>query len=68
MFTVSICCAVGSTHKSSTAEEDHKNDEGFKPVMLHNSVAGLAEVPPFLAFSLGDVHCQTWPARHTVCG
>ncbi len=36
--------------------------------MLHNSEAGPAEVPPFLASTLADVHCQTWPARHAVSG
>lgn len=36
--------------------------------MLHNCEASPADVPPSLAFTLSDVHSQTWPAPHTVCG
>lgn len=61
-----ICCTGDNTHQSSTAEENHKDDEGFKPVMLHNSEASSTQVPPFLAFALGDVDSETWPAPHTV--
>ena len=58
--------APRTTHQGSTAEQDHKNDEGLKPVMLHDSEAGLAEVPPLLSFTLADVHIQTRPVRHAV--
>lgn len=54
------------THQSSTAEQDHKNDEGFKPVVLHDDKAGLAKGPPSLAFGLGYVDSQTRPSLHTV--
>lgn len=54
------------THQGSAAEEDHKNDEGLKPVVLYDSEAGPAEVPPLLSFTLADVHIQTRPALHTI--
>lgn len=58
--------ASRAAYQSSAAEENHKNDECLKPVMLHNPEAGLAEVPPLLSFTLGDVHVQTRPPLHTV--
>lgn len=58
--------ALRTTHQGSAAEEDHKNDEGLKPVVLYNDEAGLAEVPPRSSFTLGDVHIQTRPVLHAV--
>ena len=57
-----------ATNQSPAAEQDHEDDEGFKPVVLHNSEASPAEVPPLLASTLGDVHSQKWPATHTFWG
>lgn len=54
------------THQSSTAQENHEDDEGFKPVVLHNSETSSTQVPPFLAFALGNVYSQTRPAPHAV--
>lgn len=31
-----------TTHQCTAAEEDHENDEAFKPVVLHYPVAGLS--------------------------
>jgi len=63
-----ICCSDDCPHQSSTAEKDHKDDEGFKPVMLYYSEARLTEIPPFLAFAFSDVYSQTWPVLHTFWG
>lgn len=35
--------------QSSGAEEDHEDDEGLKPAVLHDLVAGLPGPPPHLA-------------------
>lgn len=33
-------------YQSSAAQEDHEDDEGLKPAMFHNLVAGLPQYPP----------------------
>lgn len=42
-------------YQSSTAEQDHENDEGLKPAVFHNLVAGLSQSPPGLAETLADI-------------
>lgn len=37
------------SHQGSTAEENHENDEGLKPIVLHNEEAGFPQDPPRLA-------------------
>lgn len=36
------------TYQGSAAEQDHKNDEGFEPVVLHYDETSLPERPPAL--------------------
>lgn len=52
------------THQSSAAQQDHEDDEGLEPVMLHDGEAGLAKVPPPPAISLIHVYGQTRPSLH----
>lgn len=33
-------------HQGAAAEEDHEDDEGLKPVVFHDQVAGLSQEPP----------------------
>lgn len=35
-----------ASYQGSTTEEDHEDDEGLKPAVLHNLVAGLPKPPP----------------------
>lgn len=55
------------THQGSTTQQNHEDDECFKPVVLHNEVAGLAEVPPVLTPALGDGHVTALVAGNTSC-
>lgn len=47
--TVRVC-----SYQGSTAEQDHKDDEGFKPVVFNNQVAGLPEEPPVFPPAMSD--------------
>lgn len=53
------------TYQRSTAEEDHEDDEGLKPVVLHDAEAGFADVPPNLPSVAGDVHIEAGKPLHT---
>lgn len=43
------------THQGATAEQNHEDDEGLKPVVLHDEEAGFPQDPPRLAQPLFDV-------------
>lgn len=45
IMTLSSCF----THQSSTTEENHKDNESLKPVVLNNLEAGFSKVPPLLS-------------------
>lgn len=47
------------TYQRPAAEEDHEDDEGLKPVVLHDEEAGFPDVPPDLPSVTGDVHVET---------
>lgn len=34
------------TYQSTTAEQDHENNEAFKPTVLNDPVAGFPDIPP----------------------
>lgn len=44
------------THQSATAEQDHEDDEGLKPAVLHDLVAGLPQPPPGLTQTTAGVN------------
>ena len=52
------------SHQGSTAEQDHEDDEGLEPVVLHDQVAGLPQEPPGLAPPVGDGHVTALVLRH----
>lgn len=58
----------GSAYQGSTAEQDHEDDEGLKPVVLNDLEAGPAQGPPHLPSALGDVHVEAGKALHTGWG
>lgn len=47
-------CVCARSYQGSTAEKDHKDDEGFKPVVFNNQVAGLPEEPPVFPPAMSD--------------
>lgn len=60
--------AKGGTYQCPTAEEDHEDDEGLEPVVLHNSEAGFPDVPPYLPSVAGDVHIEAGKPLHAGWG
>ncbi len=52
-------------HQSSTAEEDHEDDEGLKPAVLHYLIARLPQPPPRLTQTSRRVDITTLTALHT---
>lgn len=53
------------SHQCSTAEKDHEDDDGLKPVVFHNKIAGFPEEPPVLPPAFRDGHITTLIAGHT---
>lgn len=45
-------------YQSSTAQQDHEDDECLKVVVLNNQEAGFPEVEPHLPSTLRRVHVQ----------
>lgn len=45
---LSIRCQI--TYQSTTAEQDHENNEAFKPTVLNYPEAGFPDVPPDFSF------------------
>lgn len=58
----------GGTYQGPTAEEDHEDDEGLEPVVLHDAEAGFPEVPPNLPLLAGDVHVEAGESLHAAWG
>lgn len=58
-------CARGCTHQGSAAEQDHEDDESFKPVVFHNQVAGLSQEPPVFPPAMGDGNITALVLGHT---
>lgn len=52
-------------YQGTATEEDHEDDEGFKPVVLHNQVAGFSQVPPFLPPARSNVNFTALILGHT---
>lgn len=59
-----IVCAV---YQGSTAEQDHKDDKGFKPVVFYYQVAGLPQEPPVLSPAVSDGNITALVFGHTFC-
>lgn len=55
------------TYQSPAAEQDHENDEGLKPAVLHNLVAGLPQSPPGLSQTAASVHIAALTVPHAHC-
>lgn len=55
------------TYQSPTAEEDHENDERFKPVVLHDDEAGFPECPPALVICSLLIDLAALEPAHTAC-
>lgn len=55
-------------YQRSTAEQDHEDDEGLEPAVLHNAVAGLSQSPPDLPWGLRRVYHAARTASDAACG
>lgn len=58
---------ITPTYQSSTAEQDHEYDEGFKPVVLHYDKAGFPECPPTLILASLLVDLAALEPAYTAC-
>lgn len=54
------------TYQSTAAEQNHEDDEGFKPVVLYYLVAGFPQVPPEFAFAFFYAYLTTLELSYTV--
>lgn len=52
-------------YQSTTAKEDHEDDQGLKPIVLHNQVAGFPQEPPALPPAHSDINITTLILGHT---
>lgn len=52
-------------HQGTAAEQDHEDNQGLKPVVLHDKVAGFPQEPPALAPAHGDVQVAALVLCHT---
>ena len=55
---LSIRCQI--TYQSTTAEQDHENNEAFKPTVLNYPEAGFPDVPPDFSFPWFYVNLTAW--------
>lgn len=55
-------------YQRSTAEQDHEDNETFKPAVLHDAKAGLAYLPACGPGKPGAVHSATGTVVNTACG
>lgn len=55
---LSIRCQI--TYQSTTAEQDHENNEAFKPIVLNYPEAGFPDVPPDFSFPRFYVDLTAW--------
>ena len=54
-------------YQCSTAKQDHEDDEGFKPVVFYNQVAGLPQEPPVFSPAVSDGNITALVFGHTLC-
>lgn len=53
-------------YQSSTAQQDHKDDEGLKVVVFYDGVTGSPEVRPDFPPALGRVYVEEWTVMITL--
>lgn len=56
------------SYQGTAAEQDHEDDQGLKPVVLHYQVAGLSQEPPALPPAHSDVNVTALILGHTSWG
>lgn len=57
--------SVCPSHQGTATEEDHEDDEGLKPVVLHDQVAGFSKEPPALPPAHSDLNVTALVLGHT---
>lgn len=63
LFAVKVDINPCISHQGTTTEEDHEDDEGLKPVVLYNQVAGLSQEPP----GFPPAHCDIDITAFVLC-
>jgi len=66
-MNVAICSGV-FPHQSPGAEQDHEDDEGLEPAVLHDLEAGLPQPPPGLAQTPAGAHLTAPTVPHADWG
>lgn len=54
------------TYQCPTADQNHEDNEGFEPVMLHYLIASFSQVPPEFPFAFFYAYLTTLKFPHTV--
>lgn len=54
------------SYQGSTAEQDHEDDKGLKPVVFNNQVAGLPQKPPVFPPAMSDGNITALVFGHTL--
>jgi len=54
-------------YQGSTTEQDHKDDEGFKPGVFYDQVAGLPQKPPVFSPAVSDGDITALVFGYTFC-
>ncbi len=67
MSRVCVCVCVHVSYQGSTAEQNHEDDEGFKPVVFNNQVAGLPQEPPVFPPAVSNGNVTALVLGHTLC-
>jgi hypothetical protein len=49
LFPIGLITFSPEPHQGATAEQNHEDDEGLKPIVLHDEEAGFPQDPPRLA-------------------
>lgn len=57
-----------TTHQCPAAEQNHENDEGLKPIVLHYDEARFSEGPPALVVCPLLVDLAALEPTHAACG
>lgn len=57
-----------TAHQCPAAEQNHENDEGLKPVVLHYDEARFSERPPALVVRPLLVDLAALEPTHAACG
>lgn len=64
--SVRLLLHADPVYQSSTAHEDHKNDERLEVVVLNDGEAGPSKNIPDFPSAMGCIYIQTWTSTVTL--